>query len=300
MPIVSVSVTRKNNPVPSFAPWDEVLRTPKVGQAAIVVHDADPQLDYWFEGKPRQKRPDFEQDKDPMPATRPVRGLPIKPSGFVSMRDDWQMRQFELMQWAAGGRMTMGEPIKWFLVQEKEKRKYVPKGTIGALPEYPPDTLMGAWHYLFRDHAVYTDANSYDTFSDQRWDAVQNINPAGKPYCQKELIMTGNAVQLKGKSPVPGYHQIDALDGTKPAPPLEWILEHKPHCILALTEQGITKLPDGRWNVSRFWHLEAAGVGTPIFLLAKQDSLLIRKEYVRLIGNDEAYSPYVPERFLSE
>ena len=280
---------------PVVSAWDEMLRTPKDGQVGIVVHDWDEQLKDQFNLEPRQKKPSFQQFI-PVPSTRPVRGNLIKPSGFVSMRDDWQLRQFELMQWAARGKLPMGEPVKWFVVQEHEKRKNVPQGTIRALPEYPPHTLMGAWHFLFRDHAVYSDANAYDTFEDQRWDAVQNVNTARKPYCQKELIMTGNVVKLNGVSEIPGHFRIDALDGTKPAPPLEWILQNKSHCILALTEQGLREEPDGTWNVARFGHLEKAGVGTPIFLLAKQDTLLIRKEYVRLVDNDMPYSPYNPAK----
>lgn len=291
--------------------WDRKLRTPKTGDSVRVMHDWEPGLKWKFDLKPRQAQPNYEQYAA-MPATRPLEGeTSTKPSDFCYMLESWQHRQLELMIWAAKGRAPMGQVIQWVKVAEKDKLVEVPKGTKDAYPLYQPNSILGAYQHLFQDHAFLSDAHAWNTYSDDHSDPRAGLfrdvvlgfnlnNPL--PWAQKSLTMTGN-IHLKinnteGMNPGEITHcfKVEALDGTKEAPPLDYLLNEKMHCIIACTEQGLNRYPNGTWTVAPFWHLEPWGAGTPIFTLAKKAWNLIDKAYVEPIGQDIAYSPYNPER----
>jgi hypothetical protein len=301
---------RRSQKYPS-QPWDRTLRVPNDGFRYIrVPHDWEESLKWKFDGEPRQFGQDFEQVIE-VPSTRPLRGeTKTKPSDFVYMRESWQRRQLELLIWAARGKAPMGEVIKWVVVIEKDKLKEVPKGTKNAYPMYQPNSILGVYQRLFQDHAFLSDAHAWNTFAadaDPRSglfkDYVLSFNMKNPlPWAQKSITMTGNIHRLIENTigmeagEIARMHKVEALDGTKDAPPLDYLLNEKMHCILACTEQGLNLYPNGTWTVAPFWHLEPWGAGTPIFSLAKKDWNLIEKVYAEPIAPGTRYSPYNPPR----
>lgn len=312
-----VSITIIIKPATVIAPdkaWDLTLRVPTDGKRYVrVLHDWEPKLKPWFDLKPRQKKPGFEQPNIEVPSTRPLEGeTKVNPSDFIYMLPSWQQRQIELMIWASGGRAPMGEVMAYVIVVDHDKLKIVPPGTKDSYPLYQPNSILGAYQRLFQDHAFLSDAHAWNTYTDKPTEFKSGLfrdevlkfnlhNPL--PWAQKSITMTGNIHALientYGMEPgeIGKMYKVEALDGLQEAPPLDYLLNEKRHCIIACTEQGLDQYPNGTWTVAPFWHLEPWGAGTPVFSLAKKNWNLVEKRFVEFIEPGTPYSPYNPVRF---
>ena len=267
-------------------PKDVGLRVPNEGDFAFIVHDFDIQLLSEFHLKPRQYLPSYEQKK-PMPATRQLWGCQkLRYSDFIPLAKDWQFFLYDLLGWAIDYK--------------------IPEGSMSDV-----GTQKWAYADFIADHRAFTDQHAPDTEDRLFADYVlgRNLNNP-VPYMFKCLVTTGNIVRRitppssMTNAQMGMNYPIEALDLSKPAPSLQWVLTHKPYLIHWATEQGISQLPDGRYTVARFPQLKVAArkfglseVGTPYPLVSWGGWNMIRKSDVRRVGNGYKYSPYVMEKF---
>lgn len=256
---------------------DEELTVPEGGDFFRILHDFEL---HEYNYKPRQFGNGWEQDTPTaMPSTRMLWGC--RPNDFIPMSREWQIWLYELLNWAVDGRIPAGD-----------------MNQIGS--------LQWAYANLIANHRAFTDRHSpEDGFAD----FVTGRNITAKPYQWKCLHTSGNIVK-KVQYPVSvdawvrtNCIAIEALDLRLPPPKLEWLLKEKPHLIGWATEQGVAKLPNGRWVVARFPQLKVAArvngipeVGTPFPVVGVGGVNFIKKSHVSAIASGANYSPYVPEK----
>ena len=306
-----------------FVPRDSVLELhPADGDFWFVRHDFERWEHGYVDGNPprygvpRQRMPGFEQpNQNGIPETQMLFGRDPKTGkiyDFTEWSESWQLRSFELLRWAIDDLIPMGEPYdyvirkngKWVKTAKDDpyaRVRYAPFLT-DATRDYIPASLLGVWEDSYSDSVALNDNHAFD---DGFADYVQGRNLGAKPMQHKSLLMGGLPVKKLG---VDGQHTvIDALDPLLPAPSLDWILQHKKHCIgwgtaadVRNSDGTFAKLPDGRWRVSMWGKFKAScqalgipPVGFPYFIFGRggfnrvPTNRLIKKPLGR-------YRPYVP------
>jgi hypothetical protein len=322
---VSVSIIRKKKQSGTFVPPDSVLEVNlRDGDFLFVRHDFERTDDgHGYKegnppvyGVPRQRLPYFEQkNQNGIPETQMLYGRDPKTGriyDFTEWSESWQLRAFELLRWAIDNRLEMGEPYEYVrrvngkLVKTTESDPYArvryKPYLSDATRDYIPVSLLGIWEDSYSDSVALNDNHAFD---DGLADYVQRRNLNAKPMQLKSLLMGGLPVMKLG---VDGqYTVIDALDPLQPAPPLDWILRNKKHCIgwgtaadVLNADGSLARLSDGRWKVSMWGKFKAAcrmlgiaNVGFPYFIFGRGGTNLVPT--VRLIRKQIGrYSPYVP------
>ena len=269
---------------------DRNLHVPDSGSYSTVLPDWQMRK---FNFEPRQRR------WPSVPATRMMEGL--KPGDFMPMNKAAQYWLYELLAWAANYQLPDGE-IEYYYTQEFHGPEVrTTKDNPVARVKCTYGSLKWVWEDLVCDHRAFTDGHAPDS-SPGHADYILGRNLNGTPFDWKSLITTGNIVKTLGAwSQNPQYMEIEALDMTKPLPSVEWIAQNKPHLIAWATQQTNVKLPDGRWQVSKFPQLKLAcrehglpEAGTPFPVIGINGRNRILKEYIAPVKNGEAYSQYVP------
>lgn len=277
---------KEDNP---FRVWDRELRVPDDGgEYFFVLHD-------WqlkeFGCEPRQRR------LDAVPSTRMLWGC--KPTDFMPLNKAAQFWLYNLLRWAANGRIPDGE-IEYYYTQafhgpEVRTTKDNPEARVKCTY----GSLKWAWEDFVADHRAFTDAHAPDT-SPGHADYILGRNLDKPPFQFKSLITTGNIVRKIGS--FKEYYIIEAIDITKPMNSVDWYVKNKPYLINWATEQTNVRMPDKKtWRVSKFPQLKLAcranglpEIGTPFPTIGPNNQNWIKKTHVEPIKNGINYSPYAP------
>jgi hypothetical protein len=182
----------------------------------------------------------------------------------------------------------------------KGVKKYVPKTTAGATPEYPTTTLKGVWQFMTEDHRALTDKNSIKQGLADYILGINTENP--KPIRIKRLTFGGNVhevIEYPSDDPAhirQNFYAVRALNGGGSPPRIEDVMRDFPHLVGWCVEATPTKRADGTYTCGWFPPLKEWGVGTPFPFLAPSGVNYLEKAAVVSIGRDVAWSPYNPPK----
>lgn len=227
---------------------DTGLYTPATGAFCRMPHDWElAQYDYGL-------RP-LDQ-VIPYPSTRQF----WKKPDFVTVPFLWAWRWVEMIEWAAGYRITRIQ-------------------------------AMDVWRSLIANHTFLTDGHAPEN---GYHDPVTGENPGAPNVEMNTLGMTGNILRLTGTNG--RYLTIAACDFSKDPPSLETLIQSRWLWGWA-TEQGLIKTAKG-YTVAPFPHLKnVTGItmGIPAPIVSTDGEQWVNPEDVERIGNGVSYSAYEPE-----
>jgi hypothetical protein len=221
-----------------FIPRDVNLTVP-TGMYARVLHDWElAEFDY----KPRQMVAGYK--KIPVPSTRMMWGR--NPADgriydFIPFPKEWQFWLWDLLKYTLDNRAPVGK-IEYFYNEGEPDIPVAPHPY--AFAKCTEGSLTWAYVNLIQDHRSFTDTQAPEN---GRADYVTGRNLSAKPHSWKCLTTTGNIVKIIGSDGI--YYKIEALDVTKPPPPVESVMGT--HLIHWATEQSLVQI-GARWVVARY------------------------------------------------
>lgn len=167
---------------------------------------------------------------------------------FITVSDAWAFRWVEMIHWASDYTITF-------------------------------DEAKQVWRKLISNHVAFTDNNAPEN---GYRDPVTNENPNAENFRWGNCACTGNLIK-KDLS-----NRIEALDFSKPPPPLDVIISQwwKWHWATEIRRDLV---------VSAFPHIESVcgfPCGVPVPLPSISGYLYINPEYIDRVGNGTLYDVY--------
>lgn len=206
---------------------------------------------------------------------------------YVPLPEAWQWFLWDLWKWSVDG-LIPGGKIEYFYKKPRNERTFA---------YATPGTLT--WYYvnMVEAHRAWTEAGSPEAgFRDY----VTGRNPTAQPYQWLFRTTTGNLCKVIRT--IGTLVEVEALDATKPPPPLEWLVT-QPHLLHWATEVGPNQYPNGTFPVSNFPQAEVVSqmhglpfMGTPIPFLSLGGSIILDKKATSPVENGDSYSPYNPPK----
>jgi hypothetical protein len=207
---------------------------------------------------------------------------------YVDMPDRWQWFLWDMWNHFSSYLLPTG----------KITRLYTKDSNTGTFAETPAGSLFWVYVNMIEKSRSHTDARNAENGAR---DVVTGRNLGSNfPYQWLASPNTGQLGMIKRD--MGSKWELHAIDLLQPVPSMDE-LESMPYLWGWATESKKEKLPDGRYVVTDYAHIDQAlktnflnspRTGTPIPFLSLGGSVLIDKKACRPLENGQPWSPYVP------
>lgn len=207
---------------------------------------------------------------------------------YVTMPVQWQWWMYELYRAAVLGPIPDGEFLRSYPDPKKPNIIY---------SDYTPGSAKWLYADMMKIARQWTDADPIEAgYSD----AVTGRNPGKKAYSYLFKTNLGNIHRVIAEDTT--WWTVEAIDLLKPPPVVSDVLG-KPWLTHWATNQGVDKLPDGTYKVSRFPQVNAVSElngypdsGTPCPVLSWGGTIKVLKARTRVLQGGQSFSPYNPAK----
>ena len=207
---------------------------------------------------------------------------------YVTMPVQWQWWMYELYRAAVLGPIPDGEFLRSYPDPKKPNIIY---------SDYTPGSAKWLYADMMKIARQWTDADPIEAgYSD----AVTGRNPGKKAYSYLFKTNLGNIYRVIAEDTT--WWTVEAIDLLKPPPVVSDVLG-KPWLTHWATNQGVDKLPDGTYKVSRFPQVNAVSElngypdsGTPCPVLSWGGTIKVLKARTRVLQGGQSFSPYNPAK----